>query len=88
MEKAIIVDMSPVKESPSLIGMGLIFEQMTKVRIGSDLNMAAGRKLADEQLAETISDKITRDFILMNLVKNEDGRYTYLTPFVYLILKH
>lgn len=74
MAKAIIVDISPVKASPSLTGMGNIFEAMTKVKVPSELNMSAGRLIANDQLMVSIPDKVTRDFVLMNLMKHPDGR--------------
>ena len=70
----IIVDIAPVKSSPSLTTMGDLFAAMNKVTIPDDLSASAGRLIADEQLRVSISDKVTRDFILMNLFKNPEGR--------------
>lgn len=73
MEKAIIVDISPIGASPSLTSMGDIFAAMAQVTVASDLNMSAGRMSANEQLMDSIADKVTRDFVLMNLSKQSDG---------------
>lgn len=55
--------------------MGDIFAAMTKVDIPPTLKMSEGRELANEQLMTAIPVKETRDFVLMNLVKESNGRY-------------
>lgn len=75
VDRAIVVDVSPVRSSPSLIGMGNIFAAMTNVNIPDNLKMGEGRELANQQLMNAIPSKETRDFVLMNLVKGTDGRF-------------
>ncbi|KAG4066606.1 hypothetical protein HA402_007242 [Bradysia odoriphaga] len=77
VDRAIIVDVSPVRSSPSLIGMGGIFAAMTTVNIPATMKMSEGRSLANEQLMDAIPSKETRDFVLMNLVKGADGRFSW-----------
>lgn len=73
VEKAIIVDVSPITSSPALKNMGEIFAAMRRVKIDSGVNAAEGRAMADKQIMEFIPDKVTRDFILMNLYQDADG---------------
>lgn len=73
MEKAIIVDVSPVTTSPALKGMGEIFAAMRRVSLPNDIDLPKARILADEQIKEFIPDKVTRSFILMNLYRAVNG---------------
>lgn len=74
VEKAIIVDVSPITSSPALTSMGEIFAAMRRVKIDKKLSASGGRAAADKQLKESIPDKVTRDFILLNLYRAEDGK--------------
>lgn len=74
VEKAIIVDVSPVTTSPALKNMGEIFAAMHSVRVEKGLSPSDGRESADQQIKPIIADKVTRDFILMNLYRADDGR--------------
>lgn len=74
VEKAVIVDVSPVTSSPALKNMGEIFAAMRRVKIDSGLSAAEGRAMADKQIMEFIPDKVTRDFILLNLYRTGDGK--------------
>lgn len=69
VESAIFVDISPVQTSPSLHSMGALFEAMLNVRVPAELSLSAGRRVAGEQLADTLHPS-TQQFILMNLVKD------------------
>lgn len=74
VEKAVIVDVSPVTSSPALKNMGEIFAAMRRVKIDSGLSAAEGRAMADKQIMKYIPDKVTRDFILLNLYRAGDGK--------------
>lgn len=74
MEKAIIVDVSPVTTSPSLKSMGEIFAAMRSVSLPKNIGLSEARAMADEQLKVAIVDKVTRSFILMNLHRANDGK--------------
>lgn len=54
VEKLIVVDMSPVRTSPSLIEMEKIFQAMRTVKLSGGTTLTKARKLAEEQLADTI----------------------------------
>lgn len=72
MEKAIIVDVSPVTTSPGLTKMGEIFAAMRSVSLPKNINLPTARDMADKQLKAAIPDKVTRNFILMNLCRAAD----------------
>ena len=74
VESAIIVDVSPVTTSPALRNMGEIFAAMNNVRVERGLSSAEGRASAEEQLKAFIPDQVTINFILMNLVREPDGK--------------
>lgn len=76
VEKAIIVDISPVHSSPLLHSMNTIFGAMVEVNVSSELDMKAARNSANDQLKKTITDEGTRGFIMMNFVRHPDGRLT------------
>lgn len=76
VEKAIIVDISPVQTSPLLLAMEGIFGAMKSVRVAADLDMTAARKAANEQLMATSTmDEGTRSFVLTNFVRKPTGGY-------------
>lgn len=53
--------------------MGEIFAAMRRVSLPKDIGLPEARVMADEQLNEVIVDKVTRNFILMNLYRAVDG---------------
>lgn len=73
VEKAIIVDVSPVTTSPALKNMGEIFTAMRRVSLPNDIELPQARIMADNQIKEVIPDKVTRNFILMNLHRAVNG---------------
>lgn len=73
MDKAIIVDVSPVTTSPALKSMSGIFQAIRRIRLPPQIELSEARKMADEQIREAIQDKMTRSFILMNLYQAYDG---------------
>uniref|UniRef100_A0A2M4CI18 sn-1-specific diacylglycerol lipase ABHD11 n=1 Tax=Anopheles darlingi TaxID=43151 RepID=A0A2M4CI18_ANODA len=78
VEKAIIVDISP---SPGLgtsnTNIPLFLQSMKMIQIGPEATIHQARRIADEQLAKIIAEKPLRDFLITNLVKNEQdgGRF-------------
>lgn len=78
VEKAIIVDISPVKSSPILTDMNTMFGAMLSVKVPADLDLIAGRKLADAQLKAIMNDE-TRAFVMMNFLKKPDGSFGWRT---------
>lgn len=83
VEKAVIVDISPVRSSTQLQSMKLIFGSMLEVNVPSELNMKAARSLADKLLKKTITNDETRGFIMMNFVKHPDGRFELKKKFMH-----
>lgn len=77
VEKAIIVDISPVRSSPQLTSMETIFGSMLEVKVPSELDMKAARSSADKQLQKHITYPETRSFIMMNFVRKPDGRFVF-----------
>lgn len=73
VEKAIIVDVSPITTSPQLKSMGEIFAAMRRVSLPNDIGLPEARIMADQQIKEFIPDKVTRSFILMNLYRAVNG---------------
>lgn len=78
VEKAVIVDISPVKSSPLLEAMDHIFSVMLSVSVPAELSLSDGRKLANEQLKPAMNDE-TRSFVMMNFVKRPDGSFGWRT---------
>lgn len=77
-ERAIIVDISPIKSSPLLHSMLSIFGAMLSVTVPSHLSLSDGRKLANELLREKMHED-TRAFVMMNFVKRADGTFGWKT---------
>ncbi|KAG7208755.1 hypothetical protein KM043_014950 [Ampulex compressa] len=77
VEKLVVVDMSPIRCSPALTDMGKIFQAMRSVKLEGSTSLSKARKMAEEQLATTIKPLALRQFLMMNLVEAEDGRYKW-----------
>ncbi|KFB45872.1 hypothetical protein ZHAS_00013832 [Anopheles sinensis] len=73
VEKAIIVDISP---SPGLgtsnTNIPLFLQSMKMIQISPDQTIHQARKIADDQLSRIIAEKPLRDFLITNLVKNDE----------------
>lgn len=78
VEKAVIVDISPVKSSPLLEAMEQIFSAMLSVTVPAELSLSDGRKLANELLRANMNDE-TRSFVMMNFLKQPDGSFGWRT---------
>ncbi|XP_034237430.1 protein ABHD11-like [Thrips palmi] len=77
VEKLVVVDISPIGTSPQLMTMGKYFNAMKSIRLQPNIPLSVARKNADQQLSSTISDKPLRDFLIMNLIEAEKGKYTW-----------
>lgn len=77
VEKLIVVDMSPVRVSPSLTEMGKIFEAMRSVSFEDNTTLLRARRSVDEQLAKVITAPALRQFLMTNLVEAEPGKYRW-----------
>ncbi|KAG5859603.1 hypothetical protein JTB14_037051 [Gonioctena quinquepunctata] len=77
VEKLVVADISPVRISPNFYSTFSLFEAMKTVNLPSDMSMSKARALVEEQLAEYVSNKPLRAFLLTNLIKKDDGSYDW-----------
>lgn len=67
VEKLAVVDMSPVRTSPSLVQMAKIFEAMHSVMVDGTPTLSKARKIVDQQLAKSIKSSALRQVKLLFL---------------------
>lgn len=60
VEKLIVIDMSPVRVSPSLTEMIKLFHAMKTVTLDGTPTLSKARKMADEQLSQSIPSERIR----------------------------
>ena len=60
VEKLVIIDMSPVRISPSLTEMHKLFQAMKTVTLDGNPTLSKARKMADEQLSASIHSERIR----------------------------
>lgn len=77
VEKLVVVDMSPARASPTLTDMVKIFKAMRSVTLDGSPSLTKARKMAEEQLAKTVKPLPLRQFLTMNLVEAEPGKYKW-----------
>lgn len=77
VEKLIVVDMSPVRTSPSLSDMAKIFQAMRLVTLDGNPTLTKARHSVDRQLANTIKSPALRQFLMMNLVEADAGKFKW-----------
>ncbi|KZC08585.1 PREDICTED: alpha/beta hydrolase domain-containing protein 11 [Dufourea novaeangliae] len=77
VEKLIVVDMSPVRTSPQLMEIEKIFNAMRMVKLTGSPTLTKARRMAEEQLADTIKSLTFRQFLIMNLVEADVGKYKW-----------
>lgn len=77
VEKLLVVDMSPARASPSLMQMMSIFKAMRSVTLDGSPSLTKARKMAEEQLMESVKPLTLRQFLTMNLVEAEPGKYKW-----------
>lgn len=70
VDKLVIVDIAPVKYAPHHTR---IFEGLNLL----DLDLIDSRADAEEVLVEYVEEKGVRDFLLANLIKDEEGNYNW-----------
>lgn len=76
MEKAIIVDISPVARTDkksSMATLGSSVAALQQLNLDDSVSLSVGRRQANELLTKAFPDKATRDFILLNLQKADNG---------------
>ncbi|XP_047349086.1 protein ABHD11 isoform X2 [Vespa velutina] len=77
VEKLVVVDMSPARPSPSLTEMVKIFKVMRSITLDGSPSLSKARKMAEEQLAKVVKPLALRQFLTMNLVEAEPGKYKW-----------
>ncbi|KAK9297211.1 hypothetical protein QLX08_008955 [Tetragonisca angustula] len=77
VEKLIIVDMSPVRTSPQLMNMEKIFKAMRTVNLEGITTLTKARTSVKDQLANAIKSLPLRQFLAMNLVEADNGKFKW-----------
>ncbi|XP_033325852.2 sn-1-specific diacylglycerol lipase ABHD11 isoform X1 [Megalopta genalis] len=77
VEKLVVVDMSPVRASPQLLEMEKIFNAMSSVDLSNSPTLTKARRMAEEQLADAIKPLTLRQFLIMNIVEADIGKYKW-----------
>ncbi|XP_036319901.1 protein ABHD11 isoform X2 [Rhagoletis pomonella] len=78
IDRAIIVDISPIALPRDFHTMENIFKAMANVDIPAKHSLGQGRKIAQEQIKEAVGDQSTVEFILMNLKKRDNGEFYWI----------
>lgn len=77
VEKLAVVDMSPIKTSPSLLQIKKIFEVMSLATADGSPTLSKARKIVDQQLEQSIKSSALRQFLIANLVEVDSGKYKW-----------
>ncbi|CAG9862624.1 unnamed protein product [Phyllotreta striolata] len=77
VERLIVVDISPIRDSPQLFTMPSIFQTLERVVLPTNVPMSTCRAIVDEELSKTIEDKGLRAFLLTNLVEKSQGTFRW-----------
>ncbi|CAL1687806.1 unnamed protein product [Lasius platythorax] len=77
VEKLAVVDMSPVRTSPSLLQIKKIFDAMDLAMANGSPTLSKARKIVDQQLEKSIKSSALRQFLISNLVKVDSGKYKW-----------
>lgn len=77
VDRLVIVDISPVGESPGMSHIPKLFDAMRSVKLEANISMSRARKEAEQQLRQKIIDSGLIQFLLTNLIEAADGSYTW-----------
>ncbi|XP_006609508.1 protein ABHD11 isoform X2 [Apis dorsata] len=77
VEKLIVVDMSPVRTSPHLKDMNKIFKAMNSINLDGNKTLTKARNMVKHQLANVIKQLAICEFLAMNLVEADIGKYKW-----------
>ncbi|OAD62969.1 Abhydrolase domain-containing protein 11 [Eufriesea mexicana] len=77
IEKLIVVDMSPVRTSPNLMEMEKIFKAMRSIKLNGIMTLTKARAMVKDQLANVVEPLPLRQFLAMNLVEADVGKYKW-----------
>ncbi|XP_067638150.1 sn-1-specific diacylglycerol lipase ABHD11 isoform X1 [Eurosta solidaginis] len=78
VDRAVIVDISPIAVPRDFSHMDEIFTAMKNVHIPADTSLAQGRKIAENQIKDAVRSQATVEFILMNLQKQKSGEFYWV----------
>lgn len=78
VDRAIIIDISPIAVPGDFHHMDEIFKAMDKVQIPTKYSMGEGRKIAENQIKKAVGVQATVEFILMNLRKRDNGEFYWI----------
>ncbi|XP_063228672.1 sn-1-specific diacylglycerol lipase ABHD11-like isoform X2 [Bacillus rossius redtenbacheri] len=73
VERLVVVDICPVRVSPSLAQTQRYLAAMQSLQLDPGLPVSQARRLADQRLSGAVPDAGLRQFLLMNLVRASDG---------------
>ncbi|XP_057322391.1 protein ABHD11-like [Microplitis mediator] len=77
IEKLIVVDMSPIKTSPSLYEMTKIIDALRAIDFKNYKTLSEARKGTDQKLAGTIDSLSLRQFLITNIMEVTQGEYKW-----------
>lgn len=64
-EKLVVVDMSPIRASPKIWQMMIVFEALRSVNVNASSTLSEARQMADKQLARFIESTELRQVIFL-----------------------
>ncbi|XP_049310676.1 protein ABHD11 isoform X1 [Bactrocera dorsalis] len=78
VDRAIIIDISPIAVPRDFHQMDEIFKAMENVDIPAKYSLGQGRKIAEDQIKKAVGVQATVEFILMNLRKRNTGEFYWV----------
>ncbi|XP_036215630.1 sn-1-specific diacylglycerol lipase ABHD11 isoform X2 [Bactrocera oleae] len=78
VDRAIIIDISPIAVPRDFYQMNDIFKAMENVDIPAKYSLGQGRKIAENQIKHAVGVQATVEFILMNLRKRDTGEFYWV----------
>lgn len=77
MDKAIIVDISQLNSVSNTEQITDMLRALRHLELDSNLSLTEGRRHASEVLAQLGVNQATRDFVLLNLIKNAENAFEW-----------
>lgn len=77
VEKLVVVDMSPVKMSPQMMDIQKIMRAMGTINFEGVATLTKARSVVKEQLAKVVSSFTLRQFLAMNVVEADVGKFKW-----------
>lgn len=77
VDRLLVADISPITMSAGYPRMIQYFNLMQKIKIPLNLPMSKARQVADQHLSRHITDKGVRQFLITNLVQQDDGAFKW-----------